>query len=278
MNSIETLSNSQIHPVIEAIQDAETTDHLLRVAQIGHLPQVLSGGNISLELARAEAVDQCAVFCQKVGEIVPVDKLKTEPEISDARLEAYSWLFQTLRPITKAIISRYHANERFDRSDLEQTAYCHAIKELVPKYDPAQGGFKPFYRTSIWRRIHQYIAVNYSHFTTSVESYRSHQADNPDVVNARESLSLESAIDNKRRFNIKDVDPVMRQVLIREQSSGIIEFINGLSTLEKTVFIEVAINGRSYIDVAEELGVEFKNIDNALQRAYKKLKTKHIND
>lgn len=148
---------------------------------------------------------------------------------------------------------RSYANTYFilggDKDDILQEGML-GLFFAVRDFDKSQGAFIPFAVMCIKGRI--YAAIR--------------------QANANKQSPLNSCVELSDNEISQNDDPL--ETLLKKEWLETFWFAvnTKLSKTEKTV-VEMYLSGKSYSDIAEQLGKDVKTVDNALTRARKKLKT-----
>jgi len=124
------------------------------------------------------------------------------------------------------------------------------------------GGFRKFAALCVTRQIISAVKCASRQKHSALNSYVSMDASPPD---ADEDGMLEEVLTDDREYG-PDAAVIGREL----QRKVALEMARSLSELERDVLQEY-LHGHSYRDIADELGTNVKQVDNALQRAKKKL-------
>ena len=147
-----------------------------------------------------------------------------------------------------------------ETDDLAQSARL-GILDAIRAWDPQRRA--PF-RAFAWL-----CALREAQMTVNAARARKHQPLNgarPLHATGHDGLPPEDTIEDTGR---PDTDPVAKTIA-REQLQSILDRTPTLSPLERRA-LELATNGRSHHDIARTLGVRERAVNNALQRARRKL-------
>jgi RNA polymerase sporulation-specific sigma factor len=147
-----------------------------------------------------------------------------------------------------------------DRDDLAQCARL-GILDAARSWDPARR--VPF-RAFVWL-----CAVREARMAVNSARSGKHQALNsarPLDDTGGDGLGLHDTVEATGR---PDEDPVAKAIA-REQLQSILDRARTLTTLERRA-LALSANGRSYRDIARALGIRERAVNNALQRARRKL-------
>ena len=204
--------------------------------------------SIVIELERVEN------FTQMEDEIL-IEKIHNGDE------EALNFLITKYRGFVKAKAMRYFLTGG-DKEDVFQEGmigFCKAIRDYR---DCKNSSFKSFADLCVTRQIITAVKAatrqNHSPLNTYVSLYR--------PINQGESeQTLMEVIPEQ-----KQVDPVTILIGIEETKEIELKLAKDLSGLESRV-LALYLDGQTYLEMSQELNVQLKSIDNALQRIKRKL-------
>ncbi len=204
--------------------------------------------SIVIELERVEN------FTQMEDEIL-IEKIHNGDE------EALNFLITKYRGFVKAKAMRYFLTGG-DKEDVFQEGmigFCKAIRDYR---DCKNSSFKSFADLCVTRQIITAVKAatrqKHSPLNTYVSLYR--------PINQGESeQTLIEVIPEQ-----KHVDPVTILIGIEETKEIELKLAEDLSGLESRV-LALYLDGQTYLEMSQELNVQLKSIDNALQRIKRKL-------
>ena len=204
--------------------------------------------SIVIELERVEN------FTQMEDEIL-IEKIHNGDE------EALNFLITKYRGFVKAKAMRYFLTGG-DKEDVFQEGmigFCKAIRDYR---DCKNSSFKSFADLCVTRQIITAVKAatrqKHSPLNTYVSLYR--------PINQGESeQTLIEVIPEQ-----KQVDPVTILIGIEETKEIELKLAEDLSGLESRV-LALYLDGQTYLEMSQELNVQLKSIDNALQRIKRKL-------
>lgn len=148
-----------------------------------------------------------------------------------------------------------------DKEDIMQEGMIGLIKAIRDYDSSRQASFKSFAELCITRQIITAVKAATRQKHTPLNSYVSLYG-NGDNDDERTPIDL---IDSNTRFNPE------QYIIMRENLKKLDEqILKVLSKFEKSV-LESYLTGKSYQEIAEQLGRPVKSIDNALQRIKRKL-------
>lgn len=204
--------------------------------------------SIVIELERVEN------FTQMEDEIL-IEKIHNGDE------EALNFLITKYRGFVKAKAMRYFLTGG-DKEDVFQEGmigFCKAIRDYR---DCKNSSFKSFADLCVTRQIITAVKAatrqKHSPLNTYVSLYR--------PINQGESeQTLIEVIPEQ-----KQVDPVTILIGLEETKEIELKLAEDLSGLESRV-LALYLDGQTYLEMSQELNVQLKSIDNALQRIKRKL-------
>lgn len=166
---------------------------------------------------------------------------------------AMDLLLLRYRGMIRKLSGRYFAPGA-DRDDLVQAAYL-GVWHAALNFSPDRGvQFSAFAAMAIRRRLHTAVKM------ANREKHRLQNA----------AASLDAPLNEDMDFTLQDQVPGGVSPEQEYMAKEMYEAIKRIATpLEWTVFIRIR-TGNSYCDIAEELGLSRKAVDNALQRLRKK--------
>lgn len=166
--------------------------------------------------------------------------------------EAMAHLISAVTPIARAKASGF-ANARISNEDLIQEGML-GFLDAIKKFDPSKGvPFKAFAEICINNRIISAVRMNFNSKNAALSNAVSF-----------ESESVEIAANSDPADIISD----------KFETEYLAELLcSGLSDFEKQV-IDLRLLGKSYSQIAKELGRSEKAVDNAIQRIKSKMRRK----
>ncbi len=157
--------------------------------------------------------------------------------------------------------ARYFFIKGLDREDVVQEGRVGLFKAIRDYREDKEASFRGFAQLCIHRQLVSAIK----------------KANRQKHMPLNNSTSLDKSIDkgeNKRTYNdiISDDNNNLETLFIYKEILAVImeEIEKNLTELEHEVFLNYLAN-KSYQEIAEELDVNLKSVDNALQRARKKV-------
>jgi DNA-directed RNA polymerase specialized sigma24 family protein len=229
------------------------------------------------------SIDTVALFLKDALSVSSEDKTR-HLGLARAFDTSFVWLDASLQRITNKIISNYTSNGRLNSEDMQQVMRQQMIESLIPSFDPAIGSFIGFYRAHAWTRLQEYVGKNASQLSTPAQFIRRTKGDDRDRALAATSYDRPIAVHSANtayedewtpellplngKVDIDMVDEISQRALL----GTIMDTIgHRLSALERAAIIETGIQGETYEACAAKHGMKFKTVDNALQRAMRKL-------
>ena len=177
--------------------------------------------------------------------------------------QAFEYLLTKYKELVNAKVSKYFiiGAERDDIVQEGLIGFFKAIKDYKPDM---QNSFKNFANMCIERQLITAIKTSNRQKHIPLNSYLSL---NISAYDEEEGESDTSLIDI---FNNDLIEDPLDTITKKEYYQNIEEAIDkSLSDFEKKV-LNKYINGKSYVEIAEELDTPVKSIDNAIQRIRKK--------
>ena len=177
---------------------------------------------------------------------------------------AYEFLIQKYREMAKLKAHKYYINGG-DNDDVMQEGMI-GIFKAVRDFDPKAGSsFSSFVELCVDRQIQTAITG------ANREKHR--------PLNESVSLSGEEETEGEKiSLPANEGDEPERLALLKESIDALFdEAKEKLSPMEQSVFRGI-MQGKSYTEIAEELGKSPKSIDNATQRIKKKIKFRLLED
>jgi RNA polymerase sporulation-specific sigma factor len=181
----------------------------------------------------------------------------------DGDAEAIAAILRRYEDLVASVVSGFYA-PGLHRDDFLQEGRL-AVLEAIDDWDPRLAPFRQFVRLCVRRdvmsaviaaRRRKHAPVN---FAVSFEERRP-----PSARGHGEGLPLAELLTAARG------DDPLEQLLVREQLVEILQRLPTLSPIERRA-LALIVAGISYADAAELLGGGRKSVDNALQRARRKL-------
>lgn len=166
---------------------------------------------------------------------------------------------KTVKPVAALLISRYSklilvkseifANTNADSDDLNQEGLF-GLLNAISSFDPDKGvKFSTYAEVCIVNRMRSFL------------------------VKTNKNASFVGNIDELSEDSFPSVYETPESIFISKEFVS--ELLSGiydvLSPLERKIF-DLCINGESYRSAAEKLGITEKSVDNAMQRARKKIR------
>lgn len=175
----------------------------------------------------------------------PLDKLSSEELVALCRKEDRLALTELIKRFVPSVRKRAESFAGGNPDDLMQEGFL-ALLDAVRNFDPDRGaGFTTFALSCIRNRM-----IN---------------------VYKKNSISTDELTED---LELPDDDAVIPENIVAEQAAFeelSSKITAALSKLELSVF-RLYVRGMSYEQIAEELGVPEKSVDNAVQRMRRKLK------
>ena len=166
--------------------------------------------------------------------------------------EAMAHLIYAVTPIARAKASGF-ANARISNEDLAQEGML-GFLDAVKNFDPSKGvPFRAFAETCINNRIISAVRMNFNSKNVALSNAVSFETKTGEIAADSDPADIVS-------------DKFETEYLSELLSSGLSEF-------EKKV-IDLRLLGKSYSQIAEELGRSEKAVDNAIQRIKSKMRRK----
>lgn len=201
----------------------------------------------------------------RVGRAVPLDALSDEElveETRNGRSEALDELLQRYRRFAR-IKARSYFLIGGDRDDVVQEGMI-GLYKAVRDYETGHGAsFRSFAELCITRQILTAIKTATRQKHTPLNSYVSFDLPQHDEGSRTVADTIEDA---------DTADPLTQLVQTDEVARLRALFDEVLSDLESNV-LQLYVEGRSYQEIADQLGRHVKSIDNALQRIKRKLES-----
>lgn len=162
-------------------------------------------------------------------------------------------LLERLRPIIQYDISLY-IDDSLEVDDMLQEAHM-AVLNAVTNYDVSKSSsFKTFAAVCINNRLLNFIKSKSAKQIVSQSGFTDLESSDNLPVNDSEIVNPENIFIDKEQYKL------LREIIK-----------NLLSALEYDVF-ECILEGKSYEETANKLGLNSKSVDNAMQRVRKKLR------
>ena len=174
---------------------------------------------------------------------------------------AFRRLANELQPMLRFIASRYWASGA-ERSDMDQEAMI-GLHKAVRDYRPDRGTFRAFAKLCVERQCITALKLSRG---------RKHQMLNEAASLSRTIIGGGDTEDTELGDLLPDqtaTDPV-RALEAGEEMRAVIDASLGLSEWERASITGIA-EGRSYEEISAEHDIPLKTIDNAAQRARRKL-------
>ncbi len=185
--------------------------------------------------------------------------------IQDGQSDATEYLLKKYAPLVKKSIRTLYLIGA-DTEDLSQEGMIGLFKAIQGYQQDSNASFFTFAKLCIDRQIYSAIKASNRKKHTPLNSYISFYSKiNEDEIELIDNLEAG-----------KDSNP--EQVVLDRENTTNIETIldEHLSKLEKQV-LSLYLEGKSYSDIATELGKTSKSIDNAIQRIRDKVKKMYHN-
>lgn len=177
--------------------------------------------------------------------------------------QAFEYLLNKYKELVNAKVSKYFIIGA-ERDDIVQEALIGLFKAIKDYKPDMQNSFKNFANMCIERQLITAIKTSNRQKHIPLNSYLSL---NISAYDEEEGESDTSLIDI---FNNDLIEDPLDTITKKEYYQNIEEAIDkSLSDFEKKV-LNKYINGKSYVEIAEELDTPVKSIDNAIQRIRKK--------
>lgn len=187
------------------------------------------------------------------------EELKLLTEFKSGDLESQKIIFNLFESYTKSLCKRYFIRGA-SLEDLQQICRI-GIVNAVFSYDPSQGDF--VYFTCMVMKRHVLTGVktaNRGKVTVHLGASSLHISSED-----REEYLLDLVVDQSMLSNPEDF--VVQQEVIKSILANLKAF---LSPLEYAMYL-AQVDGYSFAEIASDLGVSEKSVDNGLCRAKKKL-------
>ncbi len=201
----------------------------------------------------------------RIGRAVPLDALSDEElveETRNGRSEALDELLQRYRRFAR-IKARSYFLVGGDREDVVQEGMI-GLYKAVRDYETGHGAsFRSFAELCITRQILTAIKTATRQKHTPLNSYVSFDLPQHDDGSRTVADTIE---------DVDTADPLTQLVQTDEVARLRELFDEVLSELESNV-LQLYVEGRSYQEIADQLGRHVKSIDNALQRIKRKLES-----
>ena len=168
-------------------------------------------------------------------------------KISQGDDSALACILTRYNPLLKSAVYRLY-NDSFDYDDMYQEATLGLVK-AIKHYDGAKGAFSAFAKLCVESELLSYIRS----------------------LQKKSNIPANNLVELKEEFHMPLSDP--QDIYIkREEADDIKSKIkDSLSDFEYSI-IHRYILGKSYEEIAVELNVSVKSVDNAIQRIRRKLK------
>ena len=177
--------------------------------------------------------------------------------------QAFEYLLNKYKELVNAKVSKYFIIGA-ERDDIVQEALIGLFKAIKDYKPDMQNSFKNFANMCIERQLITAIKTSNRQKHIPLNSYLSL---NISAYDEEEGESDTSLIDI---FNNDLIEDPLDTITKKEYYQNIEAAIDkSLSDFEKKV-LNKYINGKSYVEIAEELDTPVKSIDNAIQRIRKK--------
>ena len=177
--------------------------------------------------------------------------------------QAFEYLLNKYKELVNAKVSKYFIIGA-ERDDIVQEGLIGLFKAIKDYKPDMQNSFKNFANMCIERQLITAIKTSNRQKHIPLNSYLSL---NISAYDEEEGESDTSLIDI---FNNDLIEDPLDTITKKEYYQNIEEAIDkSLSDFEKKV-LNKYINGKSYVEIAEELDTPVKSIDNAIQRIRKK--------
>ena len=177
--------------------------------------------------------------------------------------QAFEYLLTKYKELVNAKVSKYFIIGA-ERDDIVQEGLIGLFKAIKDYKPDMQNSFKNFANMCIERQLITAIKTSNRQKHMPLNSYLSL---NISAYDEEEGESDTSLIDV---FNTNLIEDPLDTITKKEYYQNIEDTIDkSLSDFEKKV-LNKYINGKSYVEIAEELDTPVKSIDNAIQRIRKK--------
>lgn len=177
--------------------------------------------------------------------------------------QAFEYLLTKYKDLVNAKVSKYFIIGA-ERDDIVQEGLIGLFKAIKDYKPDMQNSFKNFANMCIERQLITAIKTSNRQKHMPLNSYLSL---NISAYDEEEGESDTSLIDV---FNTNLIEDPLDTITKKEYYQNIEDTIDkSLSDFEKKV-LNKYINGKSYVEIAEELDTPVKSIDNAIQRIRKK--------
>jgi hypothetical protein len=191
------------------------------------------------------------------------------PQEAERFSEVYTWLDDAVTPIKNNLMSRYFTNSRTSRDDFRQVMHHHTLSEIIPNYDPSYKSYMSYYKSTAWARLQEYVYSNASQFFTPNKLSGLTEEERQRIFSAfsfdgREEGAVQSIAGDSESDMIRHI--MTKDILTRAAAHVALN----LSEVESTVFY-LSLQNMSYDEIGFFVDMDEKAIDNALQRARKKL-------
>ena len=160
---------------------------------------------------------------------------------------ALACILTRYKPLLKSAVYK-HYNDSFDYDDMYQEATLGLVK-AIKHYDSTKGVFSAFAKLCVESELLSYIR--------SLQKKSNIPANN--LVELKDELHMPLSDPQEIYIKREEVDNIKAKIK------------DSLSDFEYSI-IHHYILGKSYEEIADELGVTVKSVDNAIQRIRRKLK------
>lgn len=152
-----------------------------------------------------------------------------------------------------------------EHADLRQEGLI-AVFSAIGNYNPALGSFRNLAILAIHRRVHSALKLAHRKKHQPLNTARSF--DRPETAKISRSRTL-----LYEEFTLYEITPQVQAGIVEQLSAreALVRFSGSLSVAEHYVVAHKAM-GLSYAEIEERTGYSQRSIDNALQRARKKMR------
>ncbi len=224
--------------------------------------------NVDLYQGEINAV---ADFCSNLVRKINAESL-SDDEKQDLG-EAYNWLEESFKYITRAKMNQFIPNARIGRDDFLQIIRNRLFHTGFKNFDSEKGSFRTYYVMIAGRGLVDTISGQVTPYSTPRRIITEERRE--ELIQLKESaFSIQGNEGGEEDLPILDDSYGIDPGLIYEKQHSITEAmdVSGLTEIEKVAIIETVLRGRTYEEIANELGKSKKTIDNAIQRAKIKLR------
>jgi RNA polymerase sporulation-specific sigma factor len=198
---------------------------------------------------------------ERVENLTQIEDVKMIEKVQKGDEEALDYLITKYRGVVKTKAVKYFLTGG-DKDDVFQEGMIGLYKAIRDYKDCKKSSFKSFAELCITRQIITAVKAatrqKHSPLNTYISLYRP-------IYNGESEKALIEMIPEH-----KQTDPVTILIRLEEIDDIELKIAEVLSDLESRV-VALYLEGQTYIEISQELNVQVKTIDNALQRVKRKL-------